>query len=460
MAAENSGAAKIAQLVSEATSGKVRPAYLFVGEPSQTRGAAEALLDILVPPSRRSFNLEVYDGRTVAFGRISDSARTSGFFPGTKVIWVRESPVFLSAEKRPDVTKALLASWDGGREAEAAEKLLVLVALAGWSDEQFREVRWDQLSKTRVREVFGADLDAGAMTAIRQIHAGCITRDLRVGDYRDEATVLSDLLEGGGAGGAVLLFTVTAADGRKRVVKRLAEVGAVVDMSVSRERSGALAEEAVTGIVRDVTAASAKRLTPAALALLRRRAGPDPGELASEIEKLCLFVGERTAIDVDDVAAVVRDMGESWIFDFTAALAGRQLAVAVALLRGLLDQGEPPLRLLAMIAREVRLLLLARESLEEELRGHWRTGIAFPQFQSRVLPHLDGQTREAFGAAHPYVLYRRFQDAERADRSALRRALVELADLDRRLKSSAGVPALLLETFVIRWCMPPVALTR
>jgi len=454
MPADDSGTAVVAKLVREAATGKVRPAYLFVGESFQTRAAADALVDVLVPAAGRSFNLEVYDGRTTALGRILDSARTPGFFPGAKVIWVRESPAFLSAEKRPDVTRALLAAWDGGKEAEATEKLLTLVALAGWSDEQFREVRWDQASKTRLREVFGTELDPAQLTAVRQVHSACVTRDLRVSDYRDDGTALADVLERGQPGGAILLFTATVADSRKRVVKRLADVGAVVDLSVPRERSGGLTEDAVTAVVRNVTEAFGKRLSAAALNLVRRRTGPDAAELASEIEKLCLYVGDREEIDVGDVGAVVRDMGESWIFDFTAALAARQLAAAVSLLRDLLDQGEPPLRLLAMIAREARLLLLARESLDGELRGHWRTGMAFPQFQSRVLPQLNAATRDAFGASHPYVLYRRFQDAERADRATLRSALVDLAELDHRLKSSGGAPALLLEAFVIRWCAP------
>ncbi|MCK6554482.1 hypothetical protein L6Q96_07855 [Candidatus Binatia bacterium] len=460
MSGDGSGSAAVAKLVAEAAAGKARRAYLFVGESAATRAAAEALVNVLVPPARRSFNLEVYDGRSAAFGRVVDSARTPGFFAGAKVIWVRESPAFLAAEKRPDVTKALLAAWDNGRELEAAEKLMALVALAGWSDEQFREARWEQLSKTRIREVFGGELDGAQLAAVRQVQSACVARDLRAGDYRDEGTALADLLEGGDPGGAILLFTAAAADARKRVVKRLAEVGAVVDLTVARERSGTLAEDAVTAIVREVTATFRKQLSPAALALLRRRAGSDPAALAGEVEKVCLYAGDRAVIDVGDVSAVVRDMGESWIFDFTSALAARQLPAAVSLLRDLLGQGEPPLRLLAMVARELRLLLLARESLDSELRGLWRTGLAFPQFQSRVLPHLDGATREAFGPAHPYVLYRRFQDAERTAAPALRGALVDLAELDRRLKSSAGLPALLLEAFVMRWCATQVGGAR
>jgi hypothetical protein len=110
------------------------------------------------------------------------------------------------------------------------------------------------------------------------------------------------------------------------------------------------------------------------------------------------------------------------------------------------------LRLLAMIVREVRLLLVARECLDGPLRGKWRTDGPFNVFQSRVLPQLDPQTSDAFGKAHPFVLYRRFQDAARMDTRSLRQALVQLSDLDQRFKSSRGDPGLLLEVFVIDWC--------
>jgi DNA polymerase-3 subunit delta len=145
-------------------------------------------------------------------------------------------------------------------------------------------------------------------------------------------------------------------------------------------------------------------------------------------------------------------MAESWVFDFTAALASRQPARALPLLGGLMEQGEPPLRLLAMIAREVRLLLIARECLDGALRGRWRAETSFNVFQSRVLPHVDAETREAFGNAHPFVLYRRFQDAGRIDARALRSALPRLSEIDVRLKSSRSDAAILLEAFVIDWC--------
>jgi DNA polymerase III delta subunit len=442
----------LASLIRGAQSGQYKPVYLFIGEPFETRAVAQVLLDALVPESRRAFNLEMYDGRTTPIATILDTVRTPGFCAGVKVVWVRESPLFLSGEKRGDLTAALLTTWSAGRERDAAEKLLTLVALAGWSQEQFRDTRWSSTAKTRVREVFGEDLDAEQLAALDAVQAVCVARDLTVSAYRDDSGALLEFLDAGMPPHAALLFTASAVDARKRVVKRLREIGAVVDCGASRERSGALSRDTVDDVVRHVVAQFGKRLAAGASELIVRRAGTETALLTMELEKLCLYVGDHASITEDDVRLVFRDMAESWIFDFTSALATRQLARALPVLRGLIEQGEPPLRLLGMMAREVRLLLTARECLDDALRGKWRSDVQFNVFQSRVLPLVDADTLEAFGKAHPFVLYRRFQDAARLSAAALRTALCTLAELDARLKSSRGDPALLLEAFVIEWC--------
>jgi DNA polymerase-3 subunit delta len=444
--------AELAALVRAAAAGAPKAVYLFAGESFETSAAVHVLLDALVPSARRSFNLETYDGRTTPIGTVIDSLRMPGFFAGTKVVWVRETTLLLSGEKRPEMTKALFAAWNEGREREAAEKLVTMVALAGWSQEQFAQVRWSTVSKTRLREVFGADPDAEQLAQLDAIHAACQARELGVTAYRDDSAALEEFLDGGMPPQVVLLLTAATVDARKRLFKRLREIGACLTLAAAKERSGALTRDSIDEVVRHAAREFGKRLLPEAQELIVRRAGTDAALLTAELEKLCLYVGERPLIAEDDVRLVFRDMAESWIFDFTGALAARQLARALPLLRGLLAQGEPPLRLLAMIAREVRLLLVARECLDGALRGAWRGDLPFNVFQSRTLPRIDPETADAFGKAHPFVLYRRFQDAARVDSRSLRQALVQLSDLDLRFKSSRGDPALLLEVFLIDWC--------
>ena len=124
-------------------------------------------------------------------------------------------------------------------------------------------------------------------------------------------------------------------------------------------------------------------------------------------------VGDASTIEEADVRASVRDLAESWIFDFTKALAQRQAAPAVTLLRALFDQGEHPLRMLSVIARELRLLLLARDCLSGSLAGSFTPRTQYTVFRDRLLPTLDERERDALGSLHPYVLYQCLQNASR-----------------------------------------------
>ncbi len=444
--------AELKSLLAAAQAGKLKPVYLFVGESADTRAAGNALADALVPAASRSFNLETYDGRVTAIGTVLDSLRTRGFFPGVKLVWVRESPVLLSSEKRSDVTKSMLSAWADGREQDATEKLLSLIALAGWEQKQFEETQWPSAAKTRVREVFGEELDVAEIAVVSSIQAAALARGLKVAVHQDESTALLEFLEAGMPPQTVLLLTASDVDGRKRIVKRVKEIGAGVELTLARERSGALGREAVEEIVAQVVRQFGKQLAPAARELILRRAGVDALLLRREVEKLCLYCGAEPTVQESDVRACVRDLAESWIFDFTAAFCSRSAPKTLPLLRGLFEQGEPPLRLLAMVARELRMLLIARECLEGSLRGHWRSNVAYNEFQSRLLPAIDADTQVAFGKAHPFVLYRRFQDASHVAAGDLRTALIQLSELDIRLKSAPGDPRILVEAFVIDWC--------
>lgn len=433
-------------------SGNVAPVYLLVGESPDTRRAAEALTDGLVPPERRSFNLEVYDGRTVAMTRVLDSLRTPAFFPGTKVIWVKDSPVFLSAAKKGEVAQSMLTAWTGGRAREAAEKLATLAALAGWSSKQLMEMDWSAAKKTTWRDVFGDEVGLEHLAQVQAIHEALSRLGIDLAEFRDDGSILLEFFDREFPPDAVLLFSAPAVDARKRLVKRIQEVGQVIEFAVERERSGALSRDSVAAIARERTGAWGKILDGKALENVVERAGQDAASLANELDKLCLYVGSKTRIDEADVRAVVLDRAESWIFDFTSALAARDVGRALPMLRDLLSQGEPPLRILALVAREVRLLLVARECVDELGAAVWRVGMPYGAFQSRVLPAIDGRTKEAFGKAHPYALFRRFEDASKFPAPVLRRALVELGGLDSRFKSSGGDQGRSLESFVVSLC--------
>lgn len=444
----------MAELDSLLAAAKKRPraVYLFLGEPFQTEPAARALIDLLVPPEKRSFSLEQYDGRAAAIGPVLDSLRMPSLFGGTKVVWVREPTLFLSGEKRGDLTDALFAAFEEDRPLEAVEKLLVLAGLAGWTQEQFTTADWGALRAAEQSALFGRALEGREAETLEALRTLCAERGLTVSAFRDDSSQLEQFLAAGPPPDTVLLFTASAADKRKRVLKACQQHGELVEFTVQRERSGALSGESIDALIARLVGGAGKRLTPGARQALQQRAGGDASALAGELEKLCLYVGEAPTIDEAAVRDSVRDLAESWVFDFTKALAQRQAGAAVATLRALFAQGEHPLRLLSLIARELRLLLLARDCLRGSLAGAWTPRTTYAQFRDRLLPTLAEEEKTAIGTLHPFVLYQCLQNASRTSGERLQRGLLDLQALDIAFKSTPADPKIRLEAFVLTFC--------
>lgn len=89
--------------------------------------------------------------------------------------------------------------------------------------------------------------------------------------------------------------------------------------------------------------------------------GGDLRRLDTEINKLITYVNAQRPITGKDVNLLVSDASTSSVFDLVDALGKREGKRAAHELHHLLDQGENPLGLLAMIVRQYRLLILVKE---------------------------------------------------------------------------------------------------
>lgn len=106
--------------------------------------------------------------------------------------------------------------------------------------------------------------------------------------------------------------------------------------------------------------AKGARLTPEAATVLMEMVGPDLRVLDGELEKLALYCGDRPVgrQDVEDLVSYVREASVFAAVD--AAVEGR-LEAALRHLHRLMAGGTTAPQLLALLARQVRLLLLAKD---------------------------------------------------------------------------------------------------
>ncbi len=124
-----------------------------------------------------------------------------------------------------------------------------------------------------------------------------------------------------------------------------------------------LYEDKIPGFVRSEVARCGKRIDNAAAELLVYLAGSNLRELASQVEKLVLFVGARDSVTADDVREIVSDTRVETVFSLANALGERNASKGLRALHTILGDGEAPLMVLFMLTKHFRQLWTVREML-------------------------------------------------------------------------------------------------
>lgn len=166
----------------------------------------------------------------------------------------------------------------------------------------------------------------------------------------------------------------------------------------------------------------------AAATELAAYAGNDLRHVDQEIAKLVLYAGGERAIVVEDVRQLVSDARETSIFDLVDAVGRRKEDLALRLLHRLLDEGSAPTYLLAMITRQVRILLQIKTLLEQHL--------AQKDIAARI-----GQ--------HPYVVQKGIGQAHNFTSVQLRRGFAQLFKVDLAIKTGRIDPIVGLDLLIV-----------
>jgi DNA polymerase-3 subunit delta len=225
-------------------------------------------------------------------------------------------------------------------------------------------------------------------------------------------------------------------------------MGAVLQLVVERDRSGRINRESLALFVNQRLREVGKTIDPRAREMILLRAGDDLLGLQQELEKLFLYVGDQPSIRSQDVGAIFADQGDGWVFDLTRCIAERNAVAALAHLARLLAQGEHPLKLLGTIAAEIRRLLAARQLIDGEVRGQWKRGLTYQQFQQTVL-----RQGAPILTRNPYADYMCFQRADQFSLGELRACLIRSYETDLRLKSTGNDPRLVMEKLILDMCL-------
>ena len=434
------------KILSDIANGKGPCCLLLFGDDFQVREARRQIVDRLVPESRRDFNIERFDGRSVPWAQVQASLMTPPFFPGKKVVWVENAPYFLSREQKGEVGEKVLQLWTEGKKEEAGKLLLDFLVVVGWSEKDWNRLVAES-SVAPLIDVLNLDEHEG-QEPVASLLAYCKDQDMNLSQHRGtEADGLAEVIESGLPPWVFLLLTALQVDRRTRLYKKFDEKGAVLHLSLERDRGGKLSRESLLGFVNQHMMQAGKKIEPRARELILLRTGEDLGVLQQELEKLLLYVGDQPTIGVQDVATIVIDQGAGWIFDLTRSVATRNAIAGLCELARLVAQGDHPLKLLATLASDVRKLVSARQLMDGALRGRWKRGMTYAQFQHSIL----NEGSELL-TRNPYADFMCFQRADNFSLAELVAHLHSIHDTDLRLKSSGSQPQLVMERLILTMC--------
>lgn len=110
-----------------------------------------------------------------------------------------------------------------------------------------------------------------------------------------------------------------------------------------------------------------KKISIEAVRFLSEEGGESLAELASEIEKTVLLIGNKTWIQKEDLQQALSFGGNYTVWNLLEALEKKDLKNSLTILENCLEQGEQPVKLLHLIARSYRnkiddFLLVQRDS--------------------------------------------------------------------------------------------------
>ena len=256
-----------------------------------------------------------------------------------------------------------------------------------------------------------------------------------------------------------LLISAGKVDKRKTFYKTLEKIGTVENFSGWSQDDKDWADRAEMAALQAVRKWQ-KEISDAALNELINRAGLNARQLENEVEKLCLFIGDRPQIELADVTAICSRNKTAKAFALGDALGDRNLP---ALLKRLdeelwetkFDKDKSEIGLLYGLISKVRAMLLLKEMIRE---GWVKPDVDYNRFKTQLsavpADKLPGERKFNPLAINAYVLYKALPQVKKYTSQELVRAMDVLLRCNQRLVSSGLDETLVLQQALVQIVTP------
>src|ERR1035437_8685996 len=256
-----------------------------------------------------------------------------------------------------------------------------------------------------------------------------------------------------------LLISAGKVDKRKVFYKTLDKLGTVESFLAWSQDDKDWADRAEMA-ASDALRKRQKDISDAALGELINRAGANARQLDNEVEKLCVFTGERKKIELADVTAICSRSKTAKAFALGDALGERDLPKLLKRLDEELwetkfDKEKSEIGLLYGLIGKVRAMLLLKEMLRE---GWLKDTRDYNQFKTQLagVPADKLPADKKFNplALNPYVLYKALPQVKKYTSAELVRAMDVLLRCNQRLVGSGLDEALVLQQALVQIVTP------
>jgi DNA polymerase-3 subunit delta len=405
------------------------------------------------------------------------------------VVALRESRIFYTRNNKSRLLENAKTAYDSDDIKKAAKYFLSLMSNLNLS---FEDVDRSNRSKTFKSESDSIQMDDW----LDDVIGYCQENALSIPEPSDQAGALQKAIEKGFPRNNHLVITTDIVDKRRGLFKAVSSEGMVIDCAVPKgdRRADKMAQEDILlQKMSEILKPGKKEMDKGAYLALVDMTGFDLRTFCSSLEKLIDYIGERNTITVADVEAVLKRTKKDPIYDFTNALADRQIDKVLFFLHSLLSADFHPLQILAAAANQVRRLTLAKDFAKSKQAMGWHPGLSYNVFQQNVMPAIvaydqellkvlqDWENQEstcddtakvpvrgkdktkkkiqtdillARNPKNAYPVYQLMKKSERYTKSELLAAVGLLSATDAQLKLSGQDPKLILERLVFKICNP------
>ncbi len=458
-------------------------ACLIYGEEFLYKNALNMIVDAIVPQDSRDIHYEPMDGANENIPKALERVNTYSLMPGAKVVALRDAHIFYSKENKESLLEKAAKAAESNQLKKSSGYLLTLLNRLNLSlNDMEKEDRNNRL---------GIDTKTDLSWLCKTL-AYCREHGLAPSTQRDLTDTLVEAIKKGFPSQNHLIITTDMVDKRHRLYKTFMESGWIIDCSVPKgeRKTDKIRQESVLKEQMDaILFREGKTIRQNAYFEMLELVGFNLRNFSNDMEKLVSFVGNRQEITREDVRAVLKRTRKDPIFQFTNAVAERNLSSALQYLAAMLEAEMHPLQLVAAMTNQVRKLINMKGFVESPEGSVWRSSANYSYFQNQVLPAIieydkifSGQLSQwanrlvkreqktgkkkptgkknvansdlylAKNPKNPFPIYQTLKKSDNFSLRELKFALDCLSQADIGLKSTGQAPKRILENVLFKIC--------